>query len=106
VDVMGLSTDAPPVVATRPELSRRMKDMATMGGGGGMMSFYAQMPDEVHLTVNGNHAIFKKILSETDEAAQQKLVKTLADLALLSQGMLKGTELTSFINRNVELLEK
>ncbi len=106
VDVIGLSADAPPVVATRPELSRRMKDMATMGGGGGMMSFYAQMPDEVHLTVNGNHSIFKKILSEADEAAQQKLVKTLADLALLSQGMLKGTELTSFISRNVELLEK
>ncbi|RYY66686.1 MAG: molecular chaperone HtpG, partial [Chitinophagaceae bacterium] len=61
VEVKGLSTEAPPVTATRPEQMRRMKDMAAMGGG--MAAFYAQMPDEVNLTVNGNHPIFGNILA-------------------------------------------
>jgi molecular chaperone HtpG len=104
VEVKGLSTDAPPVTATRPEQMRRMKDMAASGGG--MAAFYAQMPDEVALTVNGNHPIFKNILAEADAPQQEKLVKNLADLALLSQGLLTGKNLTQFISRSVELMEK
>jgi molecular chaperone HtpG len=106
VEVKGLSPDAPPVVATRPEWSRRMKDMAQASGGGGMMGFYASMPDEVNFTLNGNHAIHTQILSESNEGKKEKLVRNLLDLALLSQGMLKGNELTEFISRSVELLEQ
>ena len=62
------------------------------------------MPDEVLLTVNGNHSIFQNILSENDKEKQEKLVHNLADLALLSQGLLKGNNLTEFINRSVELI--
>ncbi len=102
VEVKGLSADAPPVVATRPEFMRRMKDMAAMQGG--MGAFYGSMPDEVTLTVNGNHAIYKSVLAETEKEKQEKLVHNLADLALLSQGLLKGNSLTSFINRSVELM--
>jgi molecular chaperone HtpG len=102
VEVKGLSKDAAPVIATRPEFMRRMKDMAGMGGGG-MTAFYAQMPDEVQLTINGNHPIYQTLLKETDTDKQQKQARNLADLALLSQGLLKGAELTSFINRTVEL---
>ncbi len=102
VEIKGLSTDAPPVTATRPEQMRRMKDMASMGGG--MGAWYAQMPDEVNLTVNGNHPIFQNVLSETNVAKQEKVVKNLADLALLSQGLLTGNNLTSFISRSVELM--
>ena len=104
VDIKGLSTDSVPVTATRPELMRRMKDMAAVGGG--MASWYANMPDEVNLTVNGNHPIFKSILAEPDAGKQEKLVKNLSDLALLSQGLLTGNQLTSFINRSVELMEE
>jgi len=104
VEVKGLSQDAAPIVATRPEFMRRMKDMAGMGGGG-MTAFYAQMPDEVHLTVNGNHPIFQTLLKEPDIDKQQKQARNLADLALLSQGLLKGAELTNFINRSVDLLK-
>ena len=104
VEVKGLSQDAAPSVATRPEFMRRMKDMAGMGGGG-MTAFYAQMPDEVHLTVNGNHPIFQTLLKEPDVDKQQKQARNLADLALLSQGLLKGAELTNFINRSVDLLK-
>jgi molecular chaperone HtpG len=103
VDVKGLSADVAPVVATRPEFMRRMKDMANVGGG--MTAFYAQMPDEVTLTVNGNHPIFQQILKEENADKRDKEVRNLADLALLSQGLLKGEELTSFINRSVELME-
>lgn len=103
VEIKGLSKEAPPVVATRPEFMRRMKDMAALSGP--MGSFYANMPDEVTLTVNGNHPIYQNVLAETDAAKQEKVVHNLADLALLSQGLLKGNQLTEFINRSVDLLK-
>jgi len=102
VEVKGLSPEAPPVIATRPEFSRRMKDMAAVSGP--MGSFYANMPDEVILTVNGNHKIYEKVLREEDKEKKEKLVHNLADLALLSQGLLKGNNLTNFIDRSVELM--
>lgn len=104
VEVKGLSPDTPPVVATRPEFMRRMKDMAAMSGP--MGSFYASMPDEVTLTVNGNHSIFSEILQVKNEELQKKQVQNLADLALLSQGMLKGGQLTAFITRSIELMQE
>jgi len=102
VEVKGMGVDIAPVVATRPEFMRRMKDMATMSGPGA--SFYASMPDEVNLTINGNHPVIQTVLQTLDTDRQHKLVRNLADLALLSQGMLKGNDLTTFINRNVELM--
>ncbi|MGG9971587.1 molecular chaperone HtpG [Ferruginibacter sp. SUN002] len=102
VEIKGLSAEAPPVTATRPEFMRRMKDMAAMQSG--MGAFYAQMPDEVTLTVNGNHPIYKNLLSQSETGKQQKAIHNLADLALLSQGLLKGNSLTNFINRSVELM--
>ncbi len=103
VEVKGLSPDAAPVIATRPEFMRRMKDMSAMSGP--MGSFYANMPDEVTLTVNGNHSIYQSLIAENNKEKQEKLVRNLADLALLSQGLLKGNNLTAFINRSVELME-
>jgi molecular chaperone HtpG len=102
-EIKGLSPESAPVVATRPEFMRRMKDMGAVGGG--MTAFYAQMPDEVTLTVNGNHPIYQTLLKENDVDVQKKQVRNLADLALLSQGLLKGNALTNFINRSVELLQ-
>jgi molecular chaperone HtpG len=102
VEVKGLSASTVPVTATRPELMRRMKDMASVGGG--MASFYANMPDEVNLTINGNHALIKSILEEQNVDRQEKMVKNLSDLALLSQGLLKGNQLTEFINRSVAMM--
>ncbi|MBL7763929.1 MAG: molecular chaperone HtpG [Chitinophagaceae bacterium] len=101
VEVKGLSPEAPPVVATRSEFMRRMKDMAAMNSGG--MQWYGEMPDEVTLTVNGNHPIYKNILAE-EAGMKEKQVHNLADLALLSQGLLKGNDLTEFINRSIDLM--
>ncbi|AYD49117.1 molecular chaperone HtpG [Arachidicoccus soli] len=102
VEVKGLSPETAPVLATRPEFMRRMKDMGAVSGG--MASFYATMPDEVTLTVNGNHPIYQTLLKEKDKTQQEKQTRNLADLALLSQGLLKGSNLTDFINRSVELM--
>ncbi len=103
VEIKGLSPSAAPVIATRPEFMRRMKDMSAMSGP--MGSFYANMPDEVTLTVNGNHPIYQTVIAQENKEKQEKFVHNLADLALLSQGLLKGNNLTAFINRSVELME-
>lgn len=104
VEVKGLSPSEKPVVAIRPEFMRRMKDMASVGGGG-MGSFYGNLPDELNLIVNGNHPIYKQILSEDDSDKQKNMVQNLADMALLSQGLLKGDQLTAFIDRSINLME-
>ncbi len=159
-----------PVVITQNEFMRRMKEMAAMGGGGGMSQFYGQMPDNFTIAVNGNHPIvidilgkveaaygdkLKSITKKIDAAAAEEkrfeevtkdkkeadltdeektmreelskkvvtlrdernerlkeigrgndLVKQIIDLALLSNGMLKGKSLTDFIQRSISLIEK
>ncbi len=101
VEVVGLSPDDSPVTITMDEFMRRMKDMAKMGGG---MSFYGNMPDSYKVAINGNHKLVGKILASTNEEEQSKYAKQAVDLALLSQGMLTGAELTDFVNRSVELI--
>jgi molecular chaperone HtpG len=102
VGVESLSPDDLPVVITMSEFMRRMKDMARTGGGG--YAFMGQMPDNYNLAVNANHAIVQKILKAEQEDQKVKLAKQACDLALLSQNMLTGSELTNFIRRSVELV--
>lgn len=102
VDVDSLNPDELPVIVTMDEFMRRMKDMAAMGGGG--MSFYGNLPDSYNVTINGNHKLVGKILQTSDEGEQTQLAKQAFDLALLSQGMLTGAELTEFVNRSVSLI--
>jgi molecular chaperone HtpG len=90
-----------PVIVTMSEWMRRMKDMARNGGGG--YAFMGNMPDNYNVTVNANHVIVQKIL-KAEEDQKVKLAKQAYDLALLSQNMLTGADLTSFIRRSVELV--
>jgi len=101
VEVESLSPDDLPVTVTMDEYMRRMKDMAKMGGG---MSFYGSLPDSYKVAVNGNHKLIARILKTEDETAQAQLAKQSFDLALLSQGLLTGAELTEFVNRSVSLI--
>lgn len=98
-----LSETDSPMIITRPEFLRRMKDMNQLGGGG--MGFYGNMPDMYNLVVNSNHPLIGKILNESDTEKQNNLARQAADLALLSQGLLKGEKLTNFIKRSVDLIE-
>ncbi|ELR70715.1 Chaperone protein HtpG [Fulvivirga imtechensis AK7] len=101
ISVESLSPDEMPVTITMSEFMRRMKDMAKMGGGGYAMM--GHMPDQFDLTINGNHAIIGKILRAKKDEKKQQLAKQAYDLAMLSQNMLSGSDLTNFIKRSIEL---
>ncbi len=164
-----MGNDDTPVTITQDEFMRRMKDMAQVSGGG-MSSFYAQMPDNYTIAINSNHPLVAEILGNVEQSYGDKLltinkkidvaessraklgelikdkrdedlsaderkerddldkkiadlrgqrterlreigsgnalVKQLVDLALLSNGMLKGEQLSNFIRRSVELIHK
>jgi molecular chaperone HtpG len=102
--VESLSPDDLPVTITMSEWMRRMKDMSRTGGGGGMYGFMGNMPDSYNVAINGNHALVQKILKAETEDHKAKLAKQVYDLALLSQNMLTGPDLTSFIKRSVEMV--
>jgi molecular chaperone HtpG len=101
VELESLNPDELPVTVTMDEFMRRMKEMAAMGGG---MGFYGSMPDNYKVIVNGNHKLISRILNEENEEVQAALSKQAFDLALLSQGLLTGAELTEFVNRSVNLI--
>ncbi|MCX6311133.1 MAG: molecular chaperone HtpG [Bacteroidetes bacterium] len=103
VNLESLSASEPPMIVTRPEFMRRMKDMSAIGGGGSM-NMFGNFPDMHNLVVNTNHPLLSKVIAETDETKKQELLKQATDLALLAQGLLKGEELTKFIKRSVELI--
>jgi molecular chaperone HtpG len=89
-----------PVTVTMEEWMRRMKDMSRMGGG---MDFYGSMPDQYKVAINANHALVSKILAAPSDK-KELMAKQAFDLALLSQGMLKGADLTKFVERSVSEL--
>src|SRR5690606_35318950 len=101
VAVEAMSPDDLPVVITMSEFMRRMKDMAKTGGGYGFMG---NMPDNYNVAINGNHSLIQRILKADDDEQKQRLAKQAYDLALLSQNMLSGPDLTSFIKRSIELV--
>jgi molecular chaperone HtpG len=100
VEVESLQPEVVPVTITMEEWMRRMKDMSKMGGG---MNFYGAMPDTYKVTINANHKVVSKIL-KAEEVQQTAMAKQAYDLALLAQGMLKGADLTAFVERNVEVI--
>ena len=103
VEVESLSSEELPVTITMEEWMRRMKDMARMGGGNGM-NFYGSLPDTYKVAINGNHSLANKILQAEGDQEQTALAKQAFDLALLSQGMLKGADLTAFVERSVKMM--
>jgi molecular chaperone HtpG len=91
-----------PVLITQNEFMRRMRDMSAMGGGGGFG--FGNMPESYNLVVNANHPLVTRMAAETDTEKQSLMAKQLTDLALLSQNLLKGQDLTAFIKRSVDLI--
>lgn len=101
IDKKGLSPNDPPILITQDEFMRRMKEMSAMSGQGmGMGAF----PDSYNLVVNTNHELSRKLVSlEGDE--RTKLATYALNLAKLSNGLLKGAELTSFVNESLNMVK-
>ncbi len=91
-----------PIIITQSEFLRRMKEQAQVGGG---MMGMGNLPETYNLVVNSNHPFTSKILMESDSVKKKALVKQATDLAMLSQGMLKGEGLSKFIERSLELMD-
>ncbi|MGO3811833.1 molecular chaperone HtpG [Mesonia sp.] len=102
VQLEAMDSSAAPLIITQPEFMRRMKEMQQTGGGG--MFGMGNMPEMYNLVVNTNHSLISTILS-SDEEAQGKLIKQSLDLARLSQNLLKGEELTSFVKRSFDMIK-
>jgi molecular chaperone HtpG len=102
VQLESMSETEPPMLITRPEFMRRMKDMSVAGGGN---PFMRDMPEMCNLVINTNHPLIGRILETADADKQSNLISQAKDLALLQQNMLKGEELTKFIKRSVELID-
>lgn len=102
VQLEPMDSAAAPFIITQPEFMRRMKEMSQTGGGGmfGMGNF----PEMYNLVVNTNSDLATTILNTSDKSAQESLVKQALDLAKISQGLLKGEELTAFVKRSFELI--
>jgi molecular chaperone HtpG len=96
VQVEAMPVDELPAVITQNEFMRRMADMGRMGGG---MAMFGNMPNSYIVSVNANNPTINKILQLSDNEAQKVLAKQVYDLALLSQNLLTGADLTAFIQR-------
>lgn len=100
VDTTGLQSDVP-VVVTRPEFIRRMKDMSRTGG----MEYMDAIPDSYHIVVHPANEHIKQLLSIENEQKRQEVARQLFDLALLEHGLLKGSRLREFIQRTLNIMK-
>lgn len=101
VQLEALSSTQFPFVLTQPEFMRRMKEMQQAGGNG----MFGNFPEMYTLVVNTNHPLIEQILTTKTEKKRERLIQQTLDLARLSQNLLKGEELTKFIQRSVELIK-
>ena len=103
VQLEAMDSDASPFIITQPEFMRRMKEMQQTGGGG--MNMFGHMPEMYNLIVNTNSTLVSEILETKTKEKQERLITQSLDLARLSQGLLKGEELTNFIKRSYEMIK-
>jgi molecular chaperone HtpG len=103
VQLEPMDSNAAPFKITQPEFMRRMKEMQATGGGG--MFGMGNLPEMYNLVVNTNHELVGQILNTKTKPKQERLIKQSLDLARLSQGLLKGEELTTFINRSFDMIK-
>tara|TARA_B100001063_G_C16772598_1_gene562731 strand:- start:2124 stop:4031 length:1908 start_codon:yes stop_codon:yes gene_type:complete len=101
VQIESLSTTDTPFIITQSEFMRRIKEQQQLSGG---MNVFGELPESYNLAVNSNHPIMSQLINESDENKQSELVSQILDLALLSQGLLKGKNLTKFISRSVSMI--
>ncbi|MDO6760146.1 molecular chaperone HtpG [Tamlana sp. 2_MG-2023] len=103
VQLEAMDSNESPFTITQPEFMRRMKEMQATGGGG--MNMFGNMPEMYNLVVNTNSELVSEILDTKTKKKQERLITQSLDLARLSQGLLKGEELTNFIKRSYEMIK-
>ncbi|SFD65026.1 molecular chaperone HtpG [Algibacter lectus] len=103
VQLESMDSSESPFTITQPEFMRRMKEMQATGGGG--MQMFGNMPEMYNLIVNTNSDLVSDILATEVKETQERLITQSLDLARLSQGLLKGEELTNFIKRSYEMIK-
>ncbi len=96
-----LGENSNPVQLTLNEFMRRMQEMAAMNPG---MNFYGEMPLNYNVVINTDHPMMKNLLESNNEEEKGEKVKQLIDLALLSNGLLKGESLTNFVKRSYGMI--
>ena len=94
VNFEALNPKSSPISITQSEFMRRMKEMSVTGGG--PMMGMSNMPDSYNLVVNSNHPLINKICKLKGKA-KSTLIQNAINLALLSQNLLKGEQLTKYI---------
>ena len=102
VEAQNLGETSAPVLITQSEFMRRYREMSAMNGG---MNFYGTLPQSYNIIVNMENPLIAKLWADKDNAAESQLLHQLVDLALLSNGMLKGKALADFISRSQDLLK-
>ena len=100
VEPENLGEQAAPVLITQGEFMRRWREMSALGGG---MNFYGSMPQSYDIKVNMENPLIARIWADREGSAD--LLRQVVDLALLSNGMLKGKALADFIQRSEALLK-
>ena len=112
IEAENLGETSAPVLITQSEFMRRYREMSSMGGG---MNFYGSLPESYNILVNMQNPLVLKIWGEKKDAADQsvadfvaanELLHQVVDLALLSNGMLKGKALADFVSRSEKFLSE
>ena len=112
IEAENLGETSAPVLITQSEFMRRYREMSSMGGG---MNFYGSLPESYNIQVNMQNPLVLKIWGEKKDAADQsvadfvaanELLHQVVDLALLSNGMLKGKALADFVSRSEKFLSE
>ncbi len=104
VTLTALSPDDQPITITRAEFMRRYMDMQKMNGQAAAM--FGDMGDMYNVVVNTNHPlVVTKLLQFEDKTAQDSFATHLYQLSLLGQGMLKGADLTAFIQSSLAYIK-
>ena len=101
VQLEAMDSNAAPFIITFPEFMRRMKEMQQSGGN----SMFGNMPEMYNLIINVNNPINSEILNAKNKGKKERLINQSLDLAKLSQNLLKGEDLTSFIKRSIDLIK-
>lgn len=100
IEIKSMQSSDAPIIITQPEFIRRMMEQQKLGGN----AFFGAFPETYKVMVNANHPKIEALAKETDNASKSEKAKQLTDLALLSQGLLKGEALDQFIERSISLV--